>query len=165
MWDKTEIDTGTHQWRPEGDNRATFGIRDSPPVFRRGRRFCASHLLSGVRSSEAAGQVTSFLAILIERTTWSGMQDVDLCIRIYNIRVHPCVQWLWALINTTTISNDWKLLLHKHAPVVVVVVGSVHRAPISIQILDSTSNNLCLWQFIVLLWLGIIVYKSDVQVH
>ena len=28
MWDKTEIDKSTHQWRPEGNERRMFGIRN-----------------------------------------------------------------------------------------------------------------------------------------
>ena len=59
---KTEIDKRTHQWRPEGDERAAAGIGDSQYVLGRGRRFCARRLLRGALSSEAAGRVTSFLA-------------------------------------------------------------------------------------------------------
>ena len=55
---KTEIDKRTHQWRPEGDERAAAGIGDSQYVLGRGRRFCAGRLLRGALSSEALGRVT-----------------------------------------------------------------------------------------------------------
>ena len=43
-----------HQYPPEGDERATPGIRDYPCVLRRSRPFCARRLLPGVLASEAA---------------------------------------------------------------------------------------------------------------
>ena len=61
MQNKMEINKRTHQWLPEGNERAAIGIGDSQYVLGRGRRFCW-RLLRGSLSSEAAGRVTSFLA-------------------------------------------------------------------------------------------------------
>ena len=51
--EQTEIDKRTHQWQPEGDERAMFGIQGCPRVLHRGRRFCAGCLLPRILSSKA----------------------------------------------------------------------------------------------------------------